>query len=98
MKSLPTVFLWPVALLALEVVSTGGAGQPALPARVSNHTLHLPDRVPSVGYRLVDGFPGITFDQPVALCAPPQETNRLYVAERRGAIYVITNLAQPTNK
>lgn len=63
--------------------------------RVSNSTIRLPSRIPVQGYALVDALPGIWFKDPVALASPPGETNRLFVVERSGAIYVITNLARP---
>jgi glucose/arabinose dehydrogenase len=83
-----------VALTVTELFSYGA--QQLWSPRVGNTTLRLPDRTPVQGYALVDAFPGLTFDQPVALASPPGETNRLFVVERRGKIYVITNLAEPS--
>ena len=40
-------------------------------------------------------YPELRFDQPLGLATPPNETNRLFVAEKIGRIQVITNLAQP---
>lgn len=50
---------------------------------------------PISGYRLVNAFPGINFNQPVAIVSAPGETNRLFIVERAGLICVITNLATP---
>ncbi len=96
MRFLLKLLLLPVVLLAIDAVSAGGVEEPALPPRVGNDTLRLPERIPLVGYGLVNAFPGVTFEQPVALAAPPEDTNRLFVVERTGKIYVVTNLAQPT--
>ncbi|HEY6226611.1 MAG TPA: Ig-like domain-containing protein, partial [Verrucomicrobiae bacterium] len=50
---------------------------------------------PISGYALVNAFPGVTFNQPVAIVSAPGETNRLFVVERDGVVCVITNLAAP---
>ena len=38
----------------------------------------------------------LNFDQPVAIVAPPGETNRLFIIEKPGRIMVIPDLAHPT--
>ena len=48
------------------------------------------------GYLLTNAFAGLTFTNPVCLAAPPGENNRLFIAEKKGRIVVITNLAAPT--
>jgi len=55
----------------------------------------LPKSPPVFGYGLADAFPGITFDRPVVIVSPPGETNRLFIAEKRGVIWVIPDLRQP---
>lgn len=96
MKSLQLIFWWSAFLLSFgNFTARVTAGQALLP-RVANTTLRLPDRIPVVGYGLENAFPGLTFHHPVALAAPAAETNRLFVVERTGAIYVITNLAEPS--
>src|SRR5688572_14134196 len=87
----PVVLLWLLFGFAAGAPCLAGASP-----RVSNTTLRLPTRVPVEGYALVEAFPGLTFEHPVAMAAPPGETNRLFVVERRGKIYAITNLAKPT--
>src|SRR5438132_10882483 len=64
--------------------------------REVNDTIRLPSAPPMQGYSLTNAFGALTFDHPVALAAPPGETNRLFVVERPGRIVVITNLAAPT--
>ncbi|MGN6386466.1 MAG: PQQ-dependent sugar dehydrogenase, partial [Verrucomicrobiota bacterium] len=64
-------------------------------AASSGH-LALPSYEPASGFVFQDAFPGIHFDDPVAIAIPPGETNRLFVVERLGRIMVITNLAAPT--
>jgi len=64
--------------------------------RVANTTLKVP-LVPAVhGYQIVDAFPGVSFSRPVGLVTQPGETNRLFIVEQNGYVYVITNLANPT--
>ena len=63
--------------------------------RVANSTLSFPQD--PYAYAAEDAFPNeVTFDSPVALATPPGETNRLFVVERAGRIYVLNNLASPT--
>jgi uncharacterized repeat protein (TIGR03806 family) len=65
--------------------------------RVANTTLaNLPAEPPTFGYTYTNAFPGLIFTNPVALASPPGEANRLFIAEKRGRIVVITNLAAPT--
>jgi glucose/arabinose dehydrogenase len=48
-------------------------------------------------YRLIlqNAFGNLSFNSPVAIRTPPGETNRLFVLEQTGKIFVITNLAAP---
>jgi uncharacterized repeat protein (TIGR03806 family) len=64
--------------------------------RVPNTTLTVPEVPQQFGYQVVNAFPGLSFDKPVALVSQPGETNRLFVVEQAGKIYVITNLASPS--
>ncbi len=75
----------------------GVAGGGAQLVRTTNGTLALPAALPTGSYTASNAFPGLTFSFPVALVAPPGETNRLFVVEQGGAIRVITNLAAPTS-
>jgi glucose/arabinose dehydrogenase len=40
----------------------------------------------------------LKFDQPLALVAPPGETNRLFIVEKPGRIIVLPDLAQPARR
>ena len=40
----------------------------------------------------------LSFDQPVAIVAPPGETNRLFIVEKTGRIIVIPDLTHPTRQ
>lgn len=67
--------------------------------RQSNATLNFPvSSGPSGAYELVDEFPGLVFDRPVAVATPPGENNRLFVVERGGRIWAINNLASPVKE
>ena len=63
-------------------------------SRVANTTLSFPQEPYS--YSTEAAFPGVTFDSAVALASPPGETNRLFVVEKAGRIYVLNNLAAPS--
>lgn len=67
-----------------------------LTQRVANTTLKMPSTLPAPttnSYATANAFGTNTFSAPMAVAAPPGETNRLFVAERSGTIAVITNLA-----
>ena len=64
--------------------------------RVANTTLQMPATPPTIGYTFTNAFPTITFTNPLVITAPPGETNRLFIVEKKGRIVVITNLAAPT--
>ena len=71
--------------------------QAALLSRLPNTTLtNLPANPPTFGFATVNAFGNLTFANPVAIAAPPGETNRLFVVEQGGRIAVITNLSAPT--
>src|ERR1051325_7759763 len=50
---------------------------------------------PIQGFGLIDPFPGIQFNQPVVLASPLGDTNSLFVVERLGKVFAITNLSRP---
>ncbi len=79
-------------------LATGILAQASGPlVRQPNTTLaSLPSAPPAQGYTFTNAFPGLTFINPVCLATPPNETNRLFILEKRGRIVVITNLAAPT--
>jgi glucose/arabinose dehydrogenase/regulation of enolase protein 1 (concanavalin A-like superfamily) len=68
-------------------------------AAVPNGEINAPPQLPLnpifEGFSLRPLFPGLVFDNPVAVTTPPGETNRLFVVERKGRIMVVTNLSAP---
>src|SRR5256885_394151 len=72
------------------------AASPGLPNRVASTTLRLPSTPPAYSYSLTNAFGNLTFVDPLAIATPPGETNRVFVAEQRGRVAVITNLTAPT--
>jgi glucose/arabinose dehydrogenase len=46
-------------------------------------------------FKLQNAFGNLVFTEPVALRTPPGETNRLFVVQQNGLIYVLTNMAAP---
>ncbi len=77
---------------SMAAVITG----PLAPHRVPS-PIKLPADPPASGYSMVNAFPGLTFGEPLVLAHPPGETNRLFIGEKGGRIFVITNLAAPTS-
>jgi glucose/arabinose dehydrogenase len=67
---------------------------PAL-ERVANTTLQMPQVPQSFGYKTEKAFGNLSFSAPVAVNTPPGETNRVFVVEKGGKIFAITNLANP---
>jgi glucose/arabinose dehydrogenase len=63
--------------------------------RVRNTSLVMPTNPPTFGFTSSNIFPSLNFTNPLCLTAPPGETNRLFIVEKRGRIVVITNLAAP---
>lgn len=72
---------------AATTVTISFSTQGRLPAT----TLQLPANAPT---RVVEAFPGLTFGAPTSMESPPGETNRLYVTEKAGRIFVVTNLTE----
>jgi uncharacterized repeat protein (TIGR03806 family) len=64
--------------------------------RAPNITLKMPQVPQSFGYQTVPAFGALTFNTPVGVHTPVGETNRLFVVEQGGRIFVITNLAAPS--
>jgi uncharacterized repeat protein (TIGR03806 family) len=88
--------LLPLPVLYGCLLASGVVGPcPAQAAsRVANNTLAFPQE--PYRYSTEAAFPGLLFDSAVALSTPRGETNRLFVVEKGGRIYVLNNLAAPT--
>ncbi|HYE31143.1 MAG TPA: PQQ-dependent sugar dehydrogenase [Methylomirabilota bacterium] len=63
--------------------------------RQGNATLRMPLDPPSREFIAENAFPGLSFQNPVAITSPAGD-QRLFIIERPGRIYVITNLSAPT--
>jgi glucose/arabinose dehydrogenase len=93
--------LWPAAVsLSIGLMLSGtcldGLAQVSnVLQRVSNTTLKMPITPQSFGFALENAFGNLTFSAPVSLRTPPGETNRIFVVEQGGLIWVITNLTTP---
>src|SRR5213076_1057979 len=93
MRALHLVSTMVVCLLIVFSGNSYGAG---LTQREPNTTLQLPQTPLQFGYTTTNAFGSLTFTNPLAITAPPGETNRLFVVEQDGWIAVVTNLANPT--
>ena len=82
-----------LSLFALFAVCTMADAQVQ---RVPNTTLAMPTAPPTFGFTFSNAFPGLSFTDPDEIVSPPGETNRLFIVGKSGIIYVITNLAAPT--
>jgi glucose/arabinose dehydrogenase len=91
----------PLLLLVAAVLSLSAPSDAAAQAtngfqRAPNTTLKMPQNPRSFGYTTKPAFGTLTFNNPVAVRTPTGETNRVFVVEQGGRIFVITNLAAPT--
>src|SRR5262249_11308770 len=90
---------WPAVLLALSLIS--GARMDAVAQstnaiqRSATNALKMPLVPQTLGYKTAPAFGTVAFSTPVAIRTPMGETNRLFVVEQGGKIFVITNLAAP---
>lgn len=66
--------------------------------RIPRHGVNLPNTAPVAAgsVQLVNAFPGVTFEQPVAIASPPGETQRLFVVEREAKIKLVADVTAPT--
>jgi glucose/arabinose dehydrogenase/mono/diheme cytochrome c family protein len=60
--------------------------------RLPNTTMTVPNTPPPVGYQIVDAFPGLFFEDALAIHTPPGITNQIFVVERRGRISYVPNI------
>lgn len=65
-------------------------------ARLAVTTSQMPPAPPELTISLPNAFPGLSFNQPIGIAAPPRETNRVFVIEKGGVIHLIPNLTSPT--
>jgi uncharacterized repeat protein (TIGR03806 family) len=85
-----------VAVLCLAALLDSGAQSTNALQRAPNTTLKMPQIPQSFGYKTQPAFGTLTFNNPVAVRTPLEETNQLFVVEQGGRIFVITNLTAPT--
>lgn len=64
--------------------------------RLPNTTLTLPPNPPPVGFQIVNAFPGLFFEDALAIATPPGRTNQLFVVERRGRVSYVPDINAPT--
>ncbi len=64
-------------------------------ARIAATTISIPLHPPATTYDVVNAFPGLTFNAPTSMDSPPGDTNRLFITEKAGWVYVITNASAP---
>src|SRR5436305_10147146 len=83
-----------ILVVAWLVVFTAQAALPL--QRVPNTTIQMPAAPPTFGYTSTNAFPTLNFTNPTVIVSPPGEVNRLFIAEKKGRIVVITNLLAPT--
>lgn len=61
--------------------------------RIPNTTVTMPVAPPPVSYAVVDAFPSLAnFTFPTSMESPPGDTNRLFVLQRNGLLFVINGI------
>ena len=68
--------------------------------RLAAATLAMPSSTPPAGFQFVDAFPGLVFEDALAIHSPPGVTNKIFVVERRGRISYVPdiNAVTPTRQ
>ena len=96
-------------LLALAGCGGGGGGPPPVGAppapppfgltqRTQVQALAFPTTIPQPGViTAVRAFPNLAFNRPLFLTAPPDGSDRIFVAEQGGRIHVFPNVAGVTS-
>ena len=64
--------------------------------RLAASTLAMPPAAPPVSFAFVDAFPGLVFEDALAIATPPGRTNQIFVAERRGRISYVPDINAAT--
>ena len=64
--------------------------------RLAAPTLAMPASPPATGYQIVDAFPGLFFEDALAIHTPPGRTNQIFVVERRGRISYVPDINATT--
>lgn len=64
--------------------------------KLVNSTLNFPAVAPTGGYQFIDAFPGLTFSQATGLEVRPGDSQRLFVGQRGGQIWLIPDVTAAT--
>ncbi|MFO1487316.1 MAG: LamG-like jellyroll fold domain-containing protein [Verrucomicrobiota bacterium] len=64
--------------------------------RLAATSLTLPPAAPPASYGFVEAFPGLVFEDAMAIATPPGRTNQIFVVERRGRISYIPDINAAT--
>ncbi len=64
--------------------------------RIDGTAHEMPDAPPTTSLAVIDAFPGVFFNRPVALATIPGDEQRLFVTEIGGAVHVIPDVTSPT--
>lgn len=80
----------------LLLVAFCGLGLGVLAGRVAPAAVNLPADYRPANYIVREAFPGLPSLRPVVITSPPGDTNRIFFADQRGIIYVMTNRAAPS--
>ncbi|MEY4916498.1 MAG: hypothetical protein RL616_411 [Verrucomicrobiota bacterium] len=64
--------------------------------RLAAPTMAMPATPPATGYQIVDAFPGLFFEDAVAIHTPLGRTNQIFVVERRGRISYVPDINATT--
>lgn len=87
-----------VVLSAAPPLHQARGAHPLPVERLANDTLTLPEQPPSTDFETEIAFPGLSFEDPVAIVTPPGDTTRIFVVEQDGIISVIPDVENPTKE
>ena len=66
--------------------------------RLAAPTLALPPSAPPASYQFVEAFPGLVFEDAMAIATPVGRTNQIFVVERRGRISYVPDINAATER
>ena len=90
--------IWTVFAYLVSIISVTGAALDTGLERVFQPSLNVPSIPQLYDYHSVKTFPNVRFNRPVRLTAPPGETERLFVVEQSGQIWLIDDFDNPVRK
>ena len=64
--------------------------------RFASDFVRLPPQFPPTTWQLREAFPGLTFSAPNSICSAPGDTQKLFLVESAGLVWLIPDVTAPT--